>query len=54
MNEQQILDAVRELAMSQGFYGRLLQSLQEDHDALVYLAAQKFGDVLDMILFLES
>ena len=54
MNEQQILDAVRELSYSQGFYGRLLRSLQEDHDALAYLAAQKFGDVIDLILFLES
>lgn len=53
MNAQQILDAVRGLAASQGFYGRVLEQLEDNADALEYLAAQKFGDVLDLVLFLE-
>lgn len=54
MNKEQILDAVAELACSQGFYGRLFRDLQENPDYLDYLEQQHFSDTLDMILFLEQ
>lgn len=53
MNKTEILKAVSELALCQGFYGRLLEELQENDAALSYLEAQNFGDVVDMVMFLE-
>jgi hypothetical protein len=54
MNREQILAAVKELAKSQGFYGRLLETLRNNEKALAYLEEQKFGDVVDMVMFLED
>ena len=58
MDREQILEAIQNLAMSQGFYGRLYESLTDGTDraerALNYLEGQKFGDVVEMIIFLES
>ena len=53
MNEEQILSAVESLSHSQGFYGRLLEQLNENPEALSYLAEQNFGDVVDLVMFLE-
>ncbi len=53
MDKEQILDAVAELACSQGFYGRLYCELLDNPEYLDYLESQNFGDTLDMILFLE-
>ena len=30
MNKQKIMDAIKSLAQSQGFYGRLYETLKED------------------------
>ena len=54
MNREQILAAIRELAMSQGFYGRLLQAIDEDESILDKLEEQNFSDVVDMVLWIES
>lgn len=62
MDRNDILDAIRELSFSQGFYGRLLRDFMElkayDPDAfddvMTQLEAQKFGDTLDMVLFFEQ
>lgn len=62
MDMNQIINEIRSLACSQGFYGRLLQSIlylkQNDkvrYDALAKeLEAQKFGDTVDMVLYFES
>jgi len=54
MNKEQILEAIRTLAQSQGFYGRLLRSIDENPSILDELEAQNFGDTLDMVLYLES
>lgn len=58
MDREQILEAIQNLAMSQGFYGRLYERLTDGTDraeqALNYLEEQKFGDVADMVIFLES
>lgn len=52
MNEEQIYEAIKSLAQSQGFYGRLLKALTED--MLAHLVAQNFEDTIDMIMFLET
>lgn len=59
MNKNDILDAIKSLAMSQGFYGRLLRDIQSDinefgeSDFLNHLEAQNFNDTLDMVFYLE-
>ena len=54
MDREQILNAIRGLAMSQGFYGRLLQRIDEDTEILDELENQHFTDVVDMILYIEG
>ena len=58
MTRDDILDAIRTLARSQGFYGRLLDAICEaDDDArdefLDTLEDQHFNDMLDLVMFLE-
>ena len=53
MNREQILSTIKSLAMSQGFYGRLLCAINEDENIMDQLVAQNFKDSLDMILYLE-
>jgi hypothetical protein len=48
------LAAVRNLAMSQGSYGRLLEQLENNEELLDNLVEQNFSDVVDMVLYLES
>lgn len=52
MNKEEILSAIESLAQSQGFYGRILENLNDE--TLDYLEKQNFTDTLDLILFLES
>lgn len=54
MNAQEIMETVKELARSQGFYCRLYETLKEHPEALDFLAKQKFKDSLDMVMFLEG
>lgn len=54
MDRGAILTAVRQLAQSQGFYGRLLQSLEGNDEALEYLESLNFTDTVDMVLYLEG
>lgn len=57
MDREQILSAIRNLACSQGFYGRLLDFIYNDENGqayLDYLVEQNFGDVVSMVLFIES
>ena len=62
MDREQIMQVIRSLATSQGFYGRLLYDIQElqknDHEEadrlLSVLEAQKFNDALDVILYFEQ
>lgn len=57
MNRKEILSAIRQLSMSQGFYGRLYKELtngsKESEDALDLMVEQHFKDVVDMIFWLE-
>jgi hypothetical protein len=59
MNREQIINVFRSLAMSQGFYGRLLRSIYEMEENardeyLSYLESQNFANKLDLILFIEG
>ena len=58
MNRQEILNAVKSLAMSQGFYGRLYNALTngtEVAEALLQeMVDQNFKDSVDMVMWIES
>ena len=58
MNKTEILNAIRGLAASQGFYGRLYEVLtngtEESEKFLNEMVEQKFTDVIDMVLWLEA
>ena len=59
MKRAEIENVMQTLAMSQGFYGRLLNdvySAPEDEQERFWenMEAQNFGDALDVVLFLEG
>lgn len=58
MNREQILNAIKSLANSQGFYYRLYKALTSGtkgaEDVLDEMVAQNFRDSVDMVLWLES
>lgn len=58
MNKQEILETVKSLANSQGFYTRLYEHLsdntEESEEYLNMLEEKKFKDPVDLILYFES
>ena len=62
MDIEQIMAAIRSLAESQGYYGRLynnMQAMQENfperwQEIVETLEAQNFKDTLDMVMFFET
>lgn len=54
MNRDEILNTIKSLASSQGFYGRLYEQLYDNDDSLEYLERQNFKDPVDLIMFLEQ
>ena len=59
MNRTQIMNALRRLAGSQGFYGRLCNHIdsldEESRDAFLgSLEKENFKDVVDLIMFIEG
>lgn len=59
MGKNDIMNAIRSLAGSQGFYGRILSDLndmaKEDREKVLdTLEAQNFNDTVDMVLWFES
>lgn len=54
MNREEILENIKMLSISQGFYGRLLDAIEEDETILDDLEAQHFKDVVDMVMYIES
>lgn len=58
MNKEQILDSIRSLAASQGFYGRLYDTLtdgsEQSDEFLATMEEQNFNDMVDMVMWLES
>lgn len=54
MTREEILENIKMLAKSQGFYGRILRAIEEDDSILDTLEEQNFKDVIDLVLYLES
>lgn len=54
MTKEEIMETIKSLAKSQGFYGRLYEFFKENPEVLDFLAKQNFKDRLDMIMFLEA
>ena len=58
MNKKEILETVKSLASSQGFYTRLYQYLsegsKESEDYLNMLEEENFKDLVDLILYFEG
>ena len=59
MNREQILDTFRSLAMSQGFYGRLLEQIysvdEEAREAFLSdLESRNFKDSVDLVMWIEG
>lgn len=62
MKRKEILNVIKDLSKSQGFYGRLLNRLESaksyDPDAydafMSELEAQNFSDAVDLVIYLES
>lgn len=61
MSFNEVMDAIIMLARSQGFYGRLCNAIDElaenDYETFVRfqeeIEAQKFKDIVDMVLYFE-
>ncbi len=51
--ELQILNWCIILSHTQGLYGRLLNELKDNKEALEYLAEQNFDSMLDFAMFIE-
>lgn len=62
MNREQIMEAIKQLAHSQGSYGRFYRDLcemrEEDPDrfdkAMTMLEEKNFKDAVDLVMYLES
>lgn len=59
MKREQILETIRMLAHSQGFYGRLynnLMEMDEDsyEDTMTFLESQNLKDAVDLVMMLEG
>ena len=54
MTMEELYEAVEALSRSQGFYGRFLEEMDEHWDELYPILNNKFTDIVDFILFLES
>ena len=53
--KEKILGWCQELALSKGFYGRLLRDFNENEDYLDYVVENFQGsDMLDFVLFMEQ
>ena len=54
MSMEELYEAAEALSHSQGFYGRFLEEMDEHWDELYPILNNKFTDIVDFILFLES
>lgn len=62
MTRRQILDTIKDLARSQGLYGRIYDAIKslkeadpEQYDSFMnHLVNQQFSDPVDLVLFFES
>ena len=58
MKKEEILNSIKMLANQQGFYGRILNTLEEmdeseRNNVLQLLEEQNFQDVVDMVMYFE-
>ena len=56
MKANEILETIKMLAKSQGFYGRLLNAIEtseEGEDILAGLESLNFKDSVDLVMFFE-
>ena len=62
MNSLQVIEVIKELAKSQGFYSRLWQNIQENiltdeekyETFQQFCEQQNFKDAVDLVLFFET
>lgn len=54
MTKEEIMEAIKSLAPSQGYYARLYDTLKEHPEALEFLEKQNFKKPIDIIMFLEG
>ena len=62
MNREQIMEAIKQLASSQGYYGRFYCALCRLRDnepdrfdkAMTMLEEKNFKDAVDLVMYLES
>ena len=58
MKREQILETIRSLSMSQGFYGSLYNDLMSNpeycDEVMTFLEAQNFKDPIDLIFCIEG
>lgn len=54
MNEKEIMEVVSSLAKSQGYYGLVKKVLERKPKYLKEMAAKKFKDPVDLILYIET
>lgn len=58
MKFEEILNGIKELAKSQGFYGRLYESIMEDEEKKEQfkelVEKQNFTDFVDFVMWLEG
>lgn len=54
MTKEEIMETVEALAHSQGYYGRLYETLKKHPEALEFLEKQNFNKPIDIIMFLEA
>ena len=59
MKYEEIIEVIKSLAKSQGFYGRLLASIEalSDSDKLEFISAlekENFKDPVDVVMFFEA
>lgn len=54
MNKQEIMEAIKSLSHSQGFYSYLYEFFKEHPEALERFEKQNFKDVADMVMRIEG
>ena len=54
MDKKEIYEAIKSLAVSQGFYGRLLEQIEDHPEILDVLEEQNFSDVINLVMYLEQ
>lgn len=52
MNKKEIFELIKDLAKSQGFYGRILENITEED--LQFLEDKNFKDTVELVMFLEG